>query len=136
MTKSRSQRQDGRSQDHELRKFAKVIDAVTSLVHALFRYSAIILPFYFMYRTAAVLAGKLTSADIALKLLGSLTINQSVAYTLGVGGILYGLAERGFRRRKTEYFQGRIRELEEQLDPKRTSSRLTTRGTTNPLDGD
>lgn len=116
------------------RRFAKVVDSVTMLVHALIRYGGVALPFYFMYRAAEVLAGKTTTADIGLKMFGSLTITETVGYGLGLAGTLYGLKERKLRRDKTKYLQDRIQKLEKQMDPKRSSSRLTARGTTNPMD--
>ncbi len=48
--------------------------------------------------------------------------------------IIYGLIQRELRRRKTAYLQGRIVRLEQQIDPGRTSSGLTTRGETRGED--
>jgi len=38
------------------------------------------------------------------------------------------------RKRKTEYFQNRIKLLEEEIDPNRSSSGLTPKGETKPED--
>jgi hypothetical protein len=46
----------------------------------------------------------------------------------------YGLRERRLRRQTTERFTQRNYKLEKLVDPNRTSSHLTTRGTTNPED--
>jgi hypothetical protein len=121
-------------QDISFKRFAKVVDSLTTITHTLIRYGGVVLPFYFMYLAANVLAGKSTTADIGIKMLGSLTITETVGYAVGAAGALYGLNERKLRRDKTEYLQDRIQKLEKQMDPKRSTSRLTTRGTTNPVD--
>ena len=123
-----------KKEDLAFRRFVKRWDSVATIVQSLFRYGAVVLPFYFMFKVAEVLAGKATLADIALKLIGSLSITSTVGYAVGVVGTIYGLRERKLRRDKTEYLQERIQKLEKQWDPKRSTSRLTTRGTTNPLD--
>ena len=110
------------------------MDSVTTVVQSLIRFGGVALPFYFMYRVAEVLAGKSTAADIGVKMVGSLTITETVGYGLGLAGTLYGLRERKLRQDKTEYLQERIQKLEKQMDPNRSTSRLTSRGTTNPED--
>jgi hypothetical protein len=134
MGKSRPKDRAEKEQDLRFKRFVKVVDSLTALGSALIRYSAVVLPFYFMYRTAAALAGKTTTADIGFGMFGSLRIDALVGYAVGVVGTLYGLRQQKLRRDKTEYLQGRIRKLEMQSDPKRSSSKLTPRGTTNPLD--
>ena len=125
---------EDKKRDLAFRRFAKVVDSIAMLLRELIRYGGVALPFYFMYRTAEVLAGKTTTADIGLKMLGSLTITNAVGYGLGAVGTVYGLKERKLRRDKTEYLQDRVQKLEKQIDARRSSSRLTRRGTTNPDD--
>ena len=134
MSRNGSKNLEEKKQDLAFRRFAKVVDSVTTVVHSLIRYGGVALPFYFMYRVAAVLSGKTTAADIGLNLGGSLTITETVGYGLGLAGMLYGVRERKLRRDKTEYLQERIQKLEKQVDPNRSTSRLTKRGTTNPMD--
>lgn len=134
MAKNGPRSLEEKTQDLKFRRFARVVDSLTALCSSLIRYAGVALPFYWMYRTASVLSGKTTTADIGLKMLGSLTINESIGYGAGVVGVIYGLSERRLRRDKTEYLQTRIQRLEKQMDPKRSSSRLTPRGTTNPED--
>ncbi len=134
MGKSSPKDRAEKEQDLRFRRFVKVVDSVTALGSALICYSAFVLCFYFMYRTAATLAGKTTTANIGLGMFGALRIDALVGYTVGVLGTIYGLRQQKLRRDKTEYLQGRIKKLEMQSDPKRSSSKLTPRGTTNPKD--
>ncbi|MBI1790615.1 MAG: hypothetical protein HYR60_24050 [Acidobacteria bacterium] len=134
MAKNGPKNLEEKKQDLAFRRFAKVVDSITTVVHSLVRYGGVALPFFFMYKVAEVLAGKTTTADIGLKMFGSVTITETVGYGLGLAGTLYGLKERKLRRDKTEYLQDRIQKLEKQMDPNRSTSRLTKRGTTNPMD--
>jgi len=63
--------------------------------------------------------------------IGVIILALSAGLTLA---IVWAMKERALRRRKTEYFQSRIRSLEQRLDPERTSSKLTPGGDTNPED--
>jgi hypothetical protein len=134
MAKSGPKSLKEKDQDLNFRRYSKALESLTSLGSMLIRYGSVVCCFYFMYRTASVLAGRTTVADIGLKMLGSLSITSAVGYALGTAGTIYGLRERKLRRDKTEYLQDRVQKYEKRLDPKRTSSRLTPRGTTNPQD--
>lgn len=112
----------------------KLIDSATALCQSIIRFGAFVVVAYFIYRTVFALAGKYTFADIGLRVLGELRISETFAWGAGATGVFYGLRQRKLRRDKTDYLQGRIRKLETDLDPGRSSSRLTTRGTTNPQD--
>lgn len=118
------------------RRYSKALESLTSLGSTFIRYGAVVLCVYIVYRMTSDLAGKTTLADIglSLKMFGGLSITDTVSFALGVAGTVYGYKERRLRQSKTQYLQDRIQKLEKQLDPKRTSSRLTARGTTNPQD--
>jgi hypothetical protein len=88
----------------------------------------------FFYLSTKSLAGHYTFADIGIKVIGDFKISEAVSYLLGAGGMGYGLRERRLRRQTTERFSQRNYALERLVDPNRTSSHLTTRGTTNPED--
>lgn len=113
---------------------SKLIDAVAGTLQVAIRYGVFLLVAYFIYLSVNRLAGRYTVADIGLRLLANLRISETLGWSTGLGGILYGWRQRKLRRDKTEYLQNRIKELESMLDPKRSSSRLTPRGTTNPED--
>jgi hypothetical protein len=86
------------------------------------------------YLSIRSLSGHYTFADIGIKVLGDFKLSEAFGYLFGVGGAGYGLRERKLRRQTTERFAARNFSLEKQIDPNRSSSRLTTRGTTNPED--
>jgi hypothetical protein len=108
--------------------------SIASVINTLIRWAGIVGIVYCIYLSINALAGRQTIANIAVNFLGSLTVSKSVAYILGGGGVIYGVAERKLRQRTIKRLQGRIQQLETARDPKRTSSRLTERGETNPSD--
>ena len=87
---------------------------------------------YFAQFLVAPFAGKDTLLALNVAILGDIKF----AATIGLAGAagVWAVVERGLRHRKVEYLQGRIKELEKQRDPGRTSSKLTTKGKTNPED--
>jgi hypothetical protein len=100
------------------------------------------------------LSGKITEADIKLKAEGNLTLNHTepeekklitsentlctwvVTFALffGWGGIFYGRKQSRLRKDAIENMYPEKLRLEEELDPNRTSSELTSRGDTKPED--
>lgn len=92
---------------------------------------------YFVYvlkEMVASVAGHSTDVALNLAFLGDLKFTASV--TLAGAACGWAVLERYLRLRKVAYMQGRIQSLEKSIDPNRTSSRLTTKGTTNPEDSD
>jgi len=77
-------------------------------------------------------AGKDTSIKGVLSLFAEL--NVAIGIVLTGGAVVWAVLERWLRQRKVEQLQARIRELETDLDPRRSSSKLTQRGQTNPTD--
>ncbi len=90
------------------------------------------------YRATAALAGHTTTAQFGMFLLADLKANTIVSHlvtsALGIGGITYGVKQKRLQERNIERLSRQNAELEKRLDPKRTSSRLTPRGTTRPED--
>jgi hypothetical protein len=89
---------------------------------------------YMVFRSVDALVGKVTLAELGANLVGNVRINEAVAWILASLFGLYGLNERRLRRKHIERLAPQISELESRLDPNRTSSRLTPRGTTRPED--
>jgi hypothetical protein len=85
-----------------------------------------------LYLSIDSVAGKTTAFSVGLSLLWD--IRLVLAFSIAGPAILWATAERWLRHRKVEYMQGRIRELESKIDPKRSTSGLTTKGRTNPKD--
>jgi hypothetical protein len=79
-------------------------------------------------------AGKSSLADLSVRVLANVSVVWSLTVTLsGVSVTLY-LRERQLHRKTRERLTARITELELKLDPKRTSSLLTPKGTTRKGD--
>jgi hypothetical protein len=80
------------------------------------------------------LSGRVTLTDMRFNFLGSVAIERTLCAGAAAGGIFYGYKQRKLRQKKTEHLEGRIHQLENTIDPGRTSSHLTPLGTTNPRD--
>lgn len=93
---------------------------------------------YFAYLSIAALAGKSTLAAIGIYLVADLKVNKILSHvvmaTFGIGGTFYGYAQKKLQQRNIERMSKVIRNLENKLDPNRSSSRLTTKGLTRPED--
>lgn len=89
---------------------------------------------YLVGHAIETLAGKETEANIFVSLLGKVEISVVLSWIVGGAGVIYGRAQRKLRKTTIESLHGRIKSLESQLDPARTSSKLTPRGDTNPED--
>lgn|SRR5690348_6333529 len=112
----------------------KLIDSTTSVIKAFLKYGSAVWCMSYIAKIAMALAGKTTITSFALSLLGNEKMLNSVLYILAGGGVTYGWGQRRLRRRDIERLTPRPRQLETMLDPNRTSSGLTPRGTTRPED--
>lgn len=88
------------------------------------------------YGFAAVesLAGKSTTLLLSWGLDVVADWRVSISVTLAGFAGLWALLERRVRQRTVERLHRRINELETKVDPNRSTSSLTPRGTTNPRD--
>jgi hypothetical protein len=89
---------------------------------------------YLLGHAVETLAGKETEANIFVNLLGKLEISFVLSWIVGGAGLAYGLSQKKLRKSTVERLQKRIKELEADIDPTRTSSKLTPSGDTNPED--
>jgi hypothetical protein len=85
---------------------------------------------FWVYKTAAVLAGHSTDASFFLGVLSDIKVSQGLLAAFGLGGLSYGARQRHLRKKNIERLEGRLRELEQMVDPGRSSSLLTRRGET------
>jgi hypothetical protein len=109
-------------------------DLVASIIENGIRWPAACVIAFFGYLSIRALAGQHTVADIGIRVLGNLQVSEAVAWIFGGSGIVYGWRQRKLRRDKVERLQGRVRALETERDPNRSSSGLTPRGETHPED--
>ena len=89
---------------------------------------------YIGYLAIDSLAGKTTIANILLGYFTSKESDFGLPWILAVVFAIWAILERRLRKRKTESMQSHIRELEQRLDPSRTSSGLLPTGETHPQD--
>lgn len=122
------------SENSDARLSYKKIDAVVTITKTIVQYSFLAFCVYYIYRSIAVLAGKATFASLGLSVLGNIQVSDGIYIVLTGGSIIYGLGQRELRRRNIKRLTERPIEMEKRLDPNRSSSGLTTRGTTRPED--
>lgn len=125
---------DDKQQELAYKLRFKKIDATVTICKAFAKYACIFGSVYFIYRSVAVLAGKQTFASVGLSVLGNVKVSEGIYIVLTAGSIIYGVGQRQLRRRNIERLTKHSIALEKQLDPKRTTSGLTKRGTTRPED--
>jgi hypothetical protein len=111
-----------------------ISDAISNVLVRVVQWGGIVFCCRYAYLTIAALAGKYTIADIGIGVLGNVRISEGLAWMLAIGFGAYGVGQGKLRRDTIERLQGRIKELEKELDAGRSSSNLTTRGTTRPED--
>ena len=79
-------------------------------------------------------AGQHTFADLGFKFFADAKISDGIFAVFGGSGVAYGYKQRKLRRDTIETMGPRAKENELAKDPRRSSSRLTARGTT-PKEG-
>lgn len=94
------------------------------------QWTGLVLIAYFFYRSVDVLAGRNTFAEIGIKVLGNLTVSRGIITLLTASGWIFGLGQRSLRRKNIERLAPAKNEVERRIDKNRTSSNLTSRGTT------
>ena len=82
----------------------------------------------------SLLAGEQTSANIAVNFLSSISVNVGLAWGVAAASMGYGYHERKLRKRTVQSLAKRKGDLERLIDPRRSSSGLTTTGDTHPED--
>jgi hypothetical protein len=120
----------------ELRLEFHRTDQLYSTVRTLIRGLCWVVAAYFGFGAVKELAGQSTDVSLALSFVISalFEVKFVIAIALSGAACAWAAAERMLRHRKVEKLQGRIRELETAIDPDRSTSGLTTKGQTNPLD--
>lgn len=114
----------------------KAIDGITVNLGRVIKYGAWVWIAKYGYYSVVALAGKQTVAEVALKFIASLTISKTICLTAAAGGVAWGAAERKLRKGTIRKKAKRIKHLEEQVDPGRSSSSLMADGSTRPEDED
>ena len=110
--------------------------SITKVVTTGFRYGAFAFIAWMGFRSVQAVAGQITLAEISVgvKFLMSEEKSKIFSWAVGVAGAVYGWKQRTFRKDDVERRSQRIADLERKLDSRRSSSRLSKRGDTNPED--
>lgn len=116
-----------------LRRF-NFTHSIASIVIAAFKFGTFCFIFYMLYRSVECLSGKITHAQILIDLLGSLKVNNAIAYMLTGSAVVYGMSERKLRQRTIKRLHKVDSNYELLFDKKRSSSNLSIEGRTNPND--
>lgn len=108
----------------------KTTDLWTGTINSIFKWGALSFIAWCGYLSITEMAGKETLANFHLELVASKHFAKIVMFLFGTGGCIYGGSQRRLRKDTVARLQKRIKELELQHDPKRTTSELTPRGDT------
>ena len=123
-----------RQSEQELHYRFRRLDLIGAAVQTAIPWGSLVVIAWLVSNALQSLAGQETIADIGINFLGNVGINDGLAYVLAAGTIFYGNRERRLRREVTARLTARTTELEERLDSGRSSSGITTHGTTRPGD--
>lgn len=115
-------------------KNSRTTDAIVSVVQAIIKYGALVWIAHEAYLSIVILSGKHTFASIGITFLAKVPISVGVAWVLAVFAAGYGLRQNKLRKDTVERLHARIKSLETEIDPGRSSSKLTNRGETRPED--
>lgn len=132
-------RQDKRTRDQLLAEIDRlrrgsIIDEVGQTLRWTLAVACIAFVAWCMREAVRDLAGLQTNANISVGFLGKIEVAATLSMVFGVGGVLYGVAQRSLRRKTVKRLQARIQLYERRQDPRRSSSELAEDGTTNPED--
>ena len=120
--------------DADYRLAFKTIDAISSSIKVVCKYGWPCICAYFAFRIVAVLAGQTTEASFGMKLavsiFGNDKIMKGICTIVSGGSIGYGVGQKRLRQRDIQRLTVRPRQLETVIDPNRTTSGLTAKGTT------
>jgi hypothetical protein len=111
-----------------------VIEEVGKTVRWMLVVGAVVAIFHYLAMIMGDFAGKTTTANIVLNMLGSLSFSSAVSWGGTAVALGYGATQRHLKMKTVRNLHSHIRELEERLDPARSSSELSPTGHTNPKD--
>lgn len=120
--------------ENKLLKRLGVAQAAAAIVNTIVRWGGSVLIARYAFLSIEALAGETTLASIGVNVLSDIRVSYALAWLLAGGGVAYGVRQRTLRRDTVSRIQERNRDLEAARDPKRSSSRLTLRGETQPED--
>jgi hypothetical protein len=121
-------------QRHRTQRFLALADLGARVLTTAVKWGALVWMVYFAGRAFESLSGKQTVADIAVKVLGNLTISKYVCLLLAGGCTTWAVGERLLRRKRVADLTARLKLHETSADPGRSSSTLPPTGQTRKDD--
>lgn len=127
-------KRDRRNNRPDRRVALRFIDRMVPVLSHAITWAGIVMVARYTQITIHSLAGEETSATFGVAMMTSAEIGMTASVTLGLSGVVYGLAQRKLRKDTVEQMSGHNKVLEENKDRRRSSSRLTPRGENRPED--
>jgi hypothetical protein len=112
----------------------RLSDGWASVANNFVKWGALAGIAYFLYLCVDAVAGRETTAKLVVAVISDFKLHIALPWFLTAVAVILGLLQRHLKNGTVDRLGRRIKELEERLDPGRTSSRLTSRGGTNPED--
>lgn len=129
-----AQAEHGQSQENsDDRTFLMIVEGWKTL-RTLIKYGAYCIFAYFAYRAVASLAGQQTNLFVSLALQIAADVKFALTITIAIGAAGWAMIERYLRKKDMKRLHPRVKELEQIIDPNRSSSNLTPSGNTHPRD--
>ncbi len=113
---------------------ARRFEVIDTVIRLAIPWGSLVAIAFWVHSDVIALAGKRTLANIGLSFMADIRVSDAIAYIFGAAGAGYGIAERTLRRKNIARLAEENRTLEKMVDPLRSSSNLTRRGTTRPED--
>jgi hypothetical protein len=110
------------------------VDSIYRTVRTAIHAITICVVAYFALQAIRSLAGTNTSVFVSIILNALVDLKFVFSVTLAGSCAVWAICERKLRHRKVADLSGRLRMLEQEIDPNRSSSQLTAHGKTNPSD--
>jgi hypothetical protein len=117
-------------QDQKFHLVTRAVDALSPVPKYAMVIAGIGVAGHYIVEAITVLAGHETNVSFVLNILLNLQADRWIAYIAAGSLGAYGWNERRLRRRDIERLTRHTEDLENRIDPKRTSSRLLPDGTT------
>lgn len=120
--------------ENTLLKNSKVTDGWISVINNFIKYGTMLGVTYLCKSSIVAFAGKDTNSNILIQLITDIHANQWGAYIFGGTGFFYGWSQKRLSKKTISRVSGRNQNLEKRIDARRSSSKLTHTGDTNPED--
>lgn len=112
----------------------RLSDGWASVANNVVRWGGILGIVYYTAQAVQSLAGQQTAAALILQWPTEYKVHVAIPWITAVAFVAYGLLQRYLKNRTVRELHQYIKELEQRVDPKRSSSGLTSTGETRPED--